>query len=107
MILEREIRFENPEDEDAEPTKVWRWFVRKPEAANERSRIACPLQPHLDEVKEYAAQIVRGLRSKRYCERRYSGSWFHDLGKHRERWQYSLGNDGYPNEVYAKSGSRR
>lgn len=31
-------------------------------------------------------------------------AWFHDLGKHRERWQRSLGNNRYPNEVYAKSG---
>jgi hypothetical protein len=44
MTLEREIRFENPEDEDAEPDKVWRWFIRKPEAANERSRRACRLR---------------------------------------------------------------
>jgi CRISPR-associated endonuclease/helicase Cas3 len=31
-------------------------------------------------------------------------AWWHDLGKHRERWQRSLGNDRYPTEVYAKSG---
>jgi CRISPR-associated endonuclease/helicase Cas3 len=31
-------------------------------------------------------------------------AWSHDLGKNREAWQRSLGNDRYPNEVYAKSG---
>jgi len=31
-------------------------------------------------------------------------AWCHDLGKHRARWQRSLGNDYYPDEVYAKSG---
>jgi CRISPR-associated endonuclease/helicase Cas3 len=31
-------------------------------------------------------------------------AWFHDLGKNREHWQRSLGNNHYPNEVYAKSG---
>lgn len=39
MTLEREIKFENLEDEDAEPTKVWRWFVRKPEAEIGRAHV--------------------------------------------------------------------
>lgn len=107
MTLEREIKFEHPEDEDAEPTKVWRWFVRKPEAANERSRIAYPLAPHLDEVKDCASKIVErlGLRNDLDLANAVMlAAWFHDLGKHRDRWQRSLGNDRYPNEVYAKSG---
>jgi CRISPR-associated endonuclease/helicase Cas3 len=109
MTLEREITFENQDDEDAEPMaesmKVWRWFVRKPEAASERSRIAYPLQPHLDEVKSVARQIVVGLNlPDGITEAVVLAACFHDLGKHRERWQRSLGNDRYPNEVYAKSG---
>ena len=84
---------------------MWRWFVRKPEAANERSRRACLLQPYLDEVKDWASKIVRGLRlPKDIAKAVILAAWFHDLGKNRERWQYSLGNDRYPNEVYAKSG---
>ena len=106
MTLEREIRFEDLEDEDAGPTKVWLWFIKKPEAANERSRIAYLLQPHLDEVKERAAQIVGRLfeRQSDIARAVILAAWCHDLGKSRERWQRSLGNDYYPNEVYAKSG---
>jgi CRISPR-associated endonuclease/helicase Cas3 len=106
MILEREIRFEDPDDEDAEPTKIWRWFVRKPEAANEFSQIAYPLQPHLNEVQEYARHIVgRLLLSNELADAVVLAAASHDLGKNRERWQRSLGNDAYPKEVYAKSGS--
>lgn len=107
MTLEREIKFENLEDEDAEPTKVWRWFARKPEAASERSRIAYPLQPHLDEVKDCASKIVGrlGLPNENDIGNAVIlAAWFHDLGKNRERWQHRLGNDRYPSEVYAKSG---
>ena len=106
MILEREIRFENLEDEDAEPTKVWRWFVRKPEAANEHSQIAYPLQPHLNEVQDCARRIVgRTAPANEIANAVVLAAAFHDLGKNRERWQRSLGNDAYPKEVYAKSGS--
>jgi len=110
MIPERMIKFKNLEDEDAEPEKVWRWFVRKPEAANERSRIAYPLAPHLDEVRHCASEIVRRLgmlddiAHAAIAKAVILAAWWHDLGKHRERWQRSLGNDRYPNEVYAKSG---
>ncbi|MEK6281738.1 MAG: type I-U CRISPR-associated helicase/endonuclease Cas3 [Acidobacteriota bacterium] len=105
MILEREIKFENTEGEDAEPTRIWRWFVRKPEAANERSRIAYPLEPHLDEVKSFASKIVGRLRLPNDIAKAVIlAAWFHDLGKNRERWQRSLGNYGYPREVFAKSG---
>lgn len=105
MTLEREIKFNNSEDEDTASVKMWRWYVRKPEAANERSRIAYPLDPHLEEVKGCASQIVGrlGLPNDLANAVIYA-AWFHDLGKNRERWQRSLGNDRYPNEVYAKSG---
>lgn len=105
MTREREIKFENPEDKVVEPTKVWMWFVRKPEAASERSRIAYPLQPHLDEVRDMARQLVGRLSLPNdVAEAVVLAARFHDLGKHRERWQHSLGNNCFPNEVYAKSG---
>jgi CRISPR-associated endonuclease/helicase Cas3 len=106
MTLEREIIFEDPEDENAEPSKVWRWFIRKPEATNERSRIAYELQPHLDEVRDCAVQIVGRLfeSQSEMAKAVILAAWCHDLGKRRERWQHSLGNDYYPDEVYAKSG---
>jgi CRISPR-associated endonuclease/helicase Cas3 len=109
MTLEREIRFENPEDEGEEPIKVWRWFVRKPEVADERSRVAYPLAPHLDEVKDCAAKIAEslGLRNDLWNDLANAvtfAAWCHDLGKHRERWQRSIGNGSYPEQVFAKSG---
>jgi CRISPR-associated endonuclease/helicase Cas3 len=105
MTLEREIHLKNPEDEEEEPTKVWRWFVRKPEAANERSRVAYPLAPHLDEVKDCASEIVGrlGLRDD-LANAVILAAWVHDLGKNRECWQRSIGNRNYPEQVYAKSG---
>jgi CRISPR-associated endonuclease/helicase Cas3 len=104
MILGREIKFESIDDEDAD-TKVWRWFVRRPEAPNELSRNAYLLYPHLDEAKGWATSIVERLNLPK--EIGYAvilAAWSHDLGKAREVWQRSLGNDRYANEVYAKSG---
>lgn len=106
MALEREIRFEGLEDEDAESLKVWRWFVKKPEVANERNRIAYLLRPHLDDAKDRATQIVGRLFEAQsdMAKAVILAAGCHDLGKNRERWQRSLGNDYYPDEVYAKSG---
>lgn len=109
MALIREIRFENPDDEDAAPTKVWRWFIKKPEVANERNRIAYLLRPHLDDAKDRATEIVGKLFAEQsdMAKAVILAAGCHDLGKNRERWQHSLGNDYYPDEVYAKSGSLR
>lgn len=105
MILEREIKFENLEEEGAEPTSVWRWLVRRPEAANELSRRAYLLEPHLDEVKGWASRIIGRLGlSDDIANAVILAAWSHDLGKSREVWQRSLGNDHYPRDVYAKSG---
>lgn len=107
MALEREIRFENADDEDGEPTKSWRWFVKRPDETNERSRNAYLLQLHLDEVKNCAAQIVERLGERLPTDIGNAvvlAAACHDIGKDRERWQRSLGNDSFPGEVYAKSG---
>lgn len=108
MALEHEIRLETSEaeDEDAEPPKVWRWYVKRPEATNERSKVAYELQPHLDEVKWWAAQIVGRLMAAQSEMARavILAAWCHDLGKRRARWQRSLGNDHYPDKEFAKSG---
>ena len=108
MVLEREIVFKNPDDEneDTGPAKVWRWFARKPESPNEHSRQACELKLHLDQAKDCARKMVEkaGL-SKEIADAVVLSSQFHDLGKNRERWQRSIGNDCYPAKVYAKSGT--
>ena len=104
--LERRIIFENPEDEDAESTEVWRWFVRKPESPNEYGRNACELKPHLDQVEAGARKMIEtmGLSKDIVGEAVILAAKFHDLGKNRERWQRSIGNDFYPDKMYAKSG---
>jgi CRISPR-associated endonuclease/helicase Cas3 len=106
MALEHEIRLESSEEEDAEPPPIWRWYVRRPEATNEHSKVAYELQPHLDEVKWWAAQIVGRLMAAQSEMARavILAAWCHDLGKRRARWQRSLGNDDYPDKEYAKSG---
>ena len=55
--------------------------LRKPEAANERSQIAYPLQPHLDEVKWWAAQIVGRLTDAQsdIAKAVIVAAWCHDL----------------------------
>ena len=105
MMLEREIRIESLDDEDAEPIKVWRWFVKRPDTANARGRDAYLLEPHLSEVGYCASSIVRRLELPNdLAQAVVLAASCHDLGKRRERWQRGLGNDGYPKEVYAKSG---
>jgi CRISPR-associated endonuclease/helicase Cas3 len=108
MALEHEIRLERPEEEneDAESPQVWRWYVKRPEATNERNKTAYELQPHLDEVKWWAAQIVGRLMAAQseMAKAVILAAWCHDLGKRRARWQRCLGNDNYPAKEYAKSG---
>lgn len=115
MALEHEIRLESPktEDEDAELPRVWRWYVKRPEVTNEHSKEAYELHLHLNDVKGCAIQIAGRLfndqgdvAQKEMAKAVILAAWCHDLGKRRERWQHSLGNDDYPDEVYAKSGSR-
>jgi CRISPR-associated endonuclease/helicase Cas3 len=109
MTLEREVRFDDLEEERAGPTRVWRWFVRKPEAANERGREAYELDAHLNDVGAGAIQITGRLfdAHSEIAKAVVLAARCHDLGKNRERWQHSLGNDRYPDKVYAKSGKLR
>jgi len=107
MILEREVKIQSPDNEDDEESvRIWRWFLKKPEVVNEHSRRAYELRPHLEEVKHCASQIVERLGlPDDIAEAIIFAAWCHDLGKERERWQRgSLGNDSYPDRIYAKSG---
>ncbi len=110
MILEREIilDFEDSEendDQDAQPAKKWRWFVRRPEAPSEHSRNACLLNTHLDSVRACAGKTAEALGLvQELSDAVVLSAQFHDLGKDRERWQRSIGNNWYPAEKYAKSG---
>lgn len=104
-----EITSENPDDEDAEPKCVCRWFVRPraEEWSSFRSKKKYLLQPHLDDAAEFAEMVLAKLYlPDAIRESVVFASRFHDLGKHREAWQNNIGNKNYPKEVWAKSGIR-
>jgi CRISPR-associated endonuclease/helicase Cas3 len=104
-----EIVFPNPDDEDAEPMKTWYWFVRTAGAeADAKSTKEYELQPHLDDAKLFAENIVRQLAlSDELRQAIILAAQFHDLGKDRKRWQNGIGNLDYPVQKWAKSGRRR
>ena len=73
---------------------------------SERSRCDVSLTDHVDAVERYASlyadQLLQGV------ERQVMkvAATFHDLGKHRQKWQYGIGNWAYAGTVLAKSKSR-
>jgi len=104
MIPEREIKFDDPDNEDAEPIKVWQWFVRKPETPNEHGNQICKLDSHCKRAYKLAQEIVKKLElSKDLAEAIVFAAKFHDLGKDRHVWQRYACNDDYPEIVLAKS----
>lgn len=97
-------------DEVAVPRRCWRWFVRPRSADDDGSRAAVQQQelaPHLQSAGEFAAAITKrvGLEEPEATAVILAAGW-HDLGKHRERWQRSIHNSEYPNLVLAKSGGK-
>jgi CRISPR-associated endonuclease/helicase Cas3 len=85
--------------------KIWRWFVRKPESPNERSRMAVTLECHISQAKDIARRMVEQLGLPQdIADAVVLATEFHDQGKNRERWQHSIGNDRYPDQLFAKSG---
>lgn len=105
MRLEREIAFYDADNED-EPTRIWRWYVRRAEAPSARSRDAYPLEKHLEETKATARAMVTALKLPADLADAVVAAQCHDLGKRRKVWQNSIGNNAYPQETWAKSGSR-
>jgi CRISPR-associated endonuclease/helicase Cas3 len=60
------IVFTNPADEDHEPIKIWRWYVRLSVAeADAQSKRSYPLKTHLNDAKQAAADVVSGLLLER------------------------------------------
>ncbi len=109
MKLERVIEIRNSDDDDAEPTKVWYWFVR-PTFADADAKASQPydLQPHLDDAKAAAERFVATLiPDAKMRDAIALAAGFHDLGKDRRRWQRGIGNADYPKTKLAKSGNRR
>ena len=103
------LEFRDSEDEDAEPTKIWYWFVRPTFAdADAKSPKEYCLQPHLDDTKAAAIGFVSGLGFDKELQAAIVfAAECHDLGKDRRRWQRGIGNFDYPRTKLAKSGHRR
>jgi CRISPR-associated endonuclease/helicase Cas3 len=109
MKLERMIPIRNPDDEDAEPTKTWYWFVRvnASDSPNARSGRQYGLQRHLDDAKSAAEKFLGNLPLDSDLRRAVIlAAEFHDLGKDRKLWQQGIGNGEYPAQRWAKSGRR-
>ena len=109
MKLERDIEFRNGDDEDAETTKIWYWFVRPTFAdADAKASREYGLQAHLDDAKAAAEKFVTALvKDAKLRDAIVLAAGFHDLGKDRSRWQRGIGNADYPAKKLAKSGHRR
>jgi CRISPR-associated endonuclease/helicase Cas3 len=109
MKLLRVIVFPNPDDEDADPIKMWCWFVRPSVAeADTKGVREYALQSHLEDAKSAAEKFVSSLSlDPDLREVVIFAATYHDLGKDRERWQRGIGNTDFPAQKWAKSGKRR
>jgi CRISPR-associated endonuclease/helicase Cas3 len=87
-------------------------FVRPDSADDEtRSRFARGeqgLAGHLEAAETIAAAFSERLLPERWLREAVRlAAKYHDLGKHRKRWQNGIGNFAYPAKVLAKSGHAR
>ncbi|HWG46943.1 MAG TPA: type I-U CRISPR-associated helicase/endonuclease Cas3 [Gemmataceae bacterium] len=109
MKLERIIPISDSDDEDAEATKIWYWFVRSKasDIPNAQGRRKYDLQPHLADAKTAAEKFLANLALDADIRQAVIlAAEFHDLGKDRKLWQQGIGNEAYPDEKWAKSGRR-
>ena len=95
-------------DDEAE-TKKWRWYVRPKSAdddGSKTSRTATTLDQHTADVEGRARRFADALLTDKPLlhSSLVLAARFHDSGKRRASWQRSIGNDAYPDEVFAKSG---
>lgn len=109
MRLVHRVDFYDPDtDEDAKPTRSWKWFVRptalEPDANAGRKYL---LDAHTRDIADTITAIAGRLNLPDDVKQAVIvAATCHDLGKHHERWQRSIGNDKYDAEVWAKSGKR-
>ncbi len=88
----------------------WCWYVRPRSADDDGSRSAQQpqlLQPHLRCAEDFAQALVEklGMPEPIAAAVRLAAKW-HNLGKDRKVWQYSVNNREYPDRVLAKSDGR-
>jgi CRISPR-associated endonuclease/helicase Cas3 len=101
---------ESGEDTRMSGHRFWRWYVRPRSADDDGSRFASrrqDLEPHLESSEQFARKVVDklGLTNPEALAVTLAARW-HDLGKHRKIWQWSIGNHDYPRRVLAKSGGK-
>lgn len=94
------------EDSESESLSSWRWYVRPSAADDDGSRsaaVAQELTDHLLWVEAQARDIVHKLRlPEPEATAVVLAARWHDLGKRRRIWQYSIGNRS--DRILAKSG---
>jgi CRISPR-associated endonuclease/helicase Cas3 len=95
------------EDEEEPETSSWFWYARPRSADDDGSRVARreqELEPHLEQVKDFAERLVKCLNLEQSLRRAVIlAAHFHDLGKNRRIWQRSIGNHD-ASRILAKSG---
>jgi CRISPR-associated endonuclease/helicase Cas3 len=96
-------------NEDETPKRrYWHWYVRPRSADDDGSRTARSKQellPHLHTAESFARSLVAklGMKGPEATAVIWAARW-HDLGKDRLIWQWSIGNREYPTLILAKSG---
>lgn len=99
---------DSTEKQESAAPRYWDWYVRPRSADDDGSRTARTAQelaPHLQLAEQFAAALVAKLLIEADEARAVvlAAKW-HDLGKHRQIWQRSIGNRA-TSLILAKSGS--
>lgn len=95
-------------EENPNPRRLWKWYVR-PLSAEQDSGPAAPLEQPLEQHHADAEKAAAMLAAKLLTDQglrnaiRLAARW-HDLGKNRALWQVNMGNRDYPQKVIAKTG---
>jgi CRISPR-associated endonuclease/helicase Cas3 len=94
-VLDTRPSSEETEEEPDTARRYWRWYARPRAADDDGSQTAqqsIPLVAHLQDVETVAAQIADALElPPQIHEALVVAARFHDLGKNRALWQWSIG----------------
>jgi CRISPR-associated endonuclease/helicase Cas3 len=109
-VLDTRPSSEETEEEPDTARRYWRWYARPRAADDDGSQTAqqsIPLVAHLQDVETAATRIADALElPPQIHEALVVAARFHDLGKNRALWQWSIGNLDLKNPL-AKSGGQR
>jgi CRISPR-associated endonuclease/helicase Cas3 len=106
MRLVRSIELD-PDEPDENARKVWEWYKLRPLEDTRSAQRPVALATHIDDAERNARRIAGGLSLPRdMSDALVLAVKLHDCGKGREPFQIALGNRGYPDLLWAKSGRR-